>query len=59
MIISEQFLYSMSTNKWREATGVFSDKKIPQKVKEKFHKIVLRPAMMYGSEIRGEKRKWK
>ncbi|XP_071739071.1 uncharacterized protein [Rutidosis leptorrhynchoides] len=36
--------------KWRAATGVLCDKKIPLKLKGKLFKVGIRPAMLYGSE---------
>ncbi|XP_071698697.1 uncharacterized protein [Rutidosis leptorrhynchoides] len=36
--------------KWRAATGVLCDKKVPLKLKGKFYKVEIRPAMLYGSE---------
>ena len=38
--------------KWREATGILCDKKIPRRLKSKFYRSVIRPAMLYGSECR-------
>jgi hypothetical protein len=36
--------------KWRQASGVLCDKKVPNKLKDKFYKTATRPAMMYGAE---------
>lgn len=36
--------------KWREATGVLSDKKVPLKGKGKFYKSIVRLTMVYGSK---------
>ena len=36
--------------KWRKATRVICDRKVPNKVKGKFYRIAIRPAMLYGSE---------
>nr|XP_043638031.1 uncharacterized protein LOC122609035 [Erigeron canadensis] len=36
--------------KWRAATGVMCDKRIPLKVKGKFYRVAIRPAMLYGLE---------
>ena len=36
--------------KWRAATGVLCDKKFPLRLKGKFYRTVIRPAMLYGSE---------
>ncbi|XP_071687374.1 uncharacterized protein [Rutidosis leptorrhynchoides] len=36
--------------KWRAATGVLCDRKIPLNLKGKFYKVAIRPVMLYGSE---------
>jgi hypothetical protein len=36
--------------KWRQASGVLCDKKVPNKLKGKFYRTAIRPAMMYGTE---------
>nr|XP_043608812.1 uncharacterized protein LOC122580612 [Erigeron canadensis] len=36
--------------KWRAATGVMCDKRIPLKLKGKFYRVAIRPTMLYGSE---------
>ncbi|XP_060182471.1 uncharacterized protein LOC132612165 [Lycium barbarum] len=36
--------------KWRLASGVLCDKKVPPKLKGKFYKVVVRPTMLYGAE---------
>ncbi|XP_063590146.1 uncharacterized protein LOC134767027 [Penaeus indicus] len=37
-------------NSWKKITGVACDCKIPDKVKGKHHKLMVRPAMSYGLE---------
>jgi len=37
-------------NNWKKLTGVICDKKVPEKVKGKLHKVVVQPAMLYGME---------
>ena len=36
--------------KWRLASGVLCDKKVPPKLKGKFYRVVVRPALLYGVE---------
>ena len=36
--------------KWRSATGVICDRNFPIKLKGKFYRTAIRPAMLYGSE---------
>ena len=36
--------------KWRQATGILCDNKVPQKLKGKFYRTAIRPALLYGAE---------
>ena len=36
--------------KWRNASGVLCDRRIPLRLKGKFYKTTIRPAMLYGTE---------
>jgi hypothetical protein len=42
--------------KWCQASGVFCDKIVPQKLKGKFYRATIRPAMLYGVECWPTKR---
>ncbi|XP_063602922.1 uncharacterized protein LOC134778916 [Penaeus indicus] len=37
-------------NSWKKITGVVCDRKVPDKVKGKLHKLMVIPAMLYGLE---------
>ena len=46
--------------KWRKASGVICDRKVPKKLKGKFYRTAIRPAMLYGSEcwaLKGQQEK--
>ncbi|KAJ4774896.1 Craniofacial development protein 2 [Rhynchospora pubera] len=43
--------------KWRQASGVLCDKKVPQKLKGKFYRTAIRPVMLYGAECWATKRR--
>ena len=36
--------------KWREVTGVVSDRRIPPKLKGLIYKSIIRPVLLYGNE---------
>jgi hypothetical protein len=36
--------------KWRQASGVLCDKKVPQNLKGKFYRMVICPSMLYDAE---------
>ena len=36
--------------KWRSASGVLCDRRIPMRVKGKFYRMTVRPTMLYGSK---------
>jgi hypothetical protein len=36
--------------KWKQTSGVLCDKKVPNKLKCKFYRTTIRPAMMYGAK---------
>ena len=43
--------------KWCQASGVLCDKRVPQKLKGKFYRMTIRPAMLYGVECWPTKRR--
>jgi hypothetical protein len=43
--------------KWRQASGVLCDPWVPLKLKGKFYRTVIRPAMLYGAEYWPTKRR--
>ena len=46
--------------KWRKTTGIICDRKVEDKIKEKFYRTpTIRPTMLYGSECWAIKRKHK
>ena len=36
--------------KWRAASGVLCDRKVPLKLKGKFYRVVVRPTLLYGAK---------
>jgi hypothetical protein len=46
-----------SWSKWRQASGVLCDSRLPLKLKEKFYRTAIRPAMLYGAECWSTKRR--
>ncbi|KAG2558272.1 hypothetical protein PVAP13_8NG180401 [Panicum virgatum] len=48
---------SASCLKWRQASGILCDKRVPQKLKGKFYRTAIRPAMLYGAECWPTKRR--
>jgi hypothetical protein len=36
--------------KWRQASSILCDKKVPNKLKGKFYRMAIRPAMMYSAK---------
>jgi hypothetical protein len=43
--------------KWRQAAGVLCDPRVPHKLKDKFFRTAIRPAMLYGAECWPTKRR--
>ncbi|PVH33351.1 hypothetical protein PAHAL_9G633500 [Panicum hallii] len=44
--------------KWRQASGILCDKKVPQRLKGKFYRTAIRPAMLYGAESEMRMLRW-
>jgi hypothetical protein len=36
--------------KWRQASAILCDKRVPQKIKGKFYRMDIQPAMLYGTK---------
>ena len=36
--------------KWRQASDILCDKRVPQKLKSKFYRTAIRPAILYGAK---------
>ncbi|XP_070043830.1 uncharacterized protein [Nicotiana tomentosiformis] len=51
-VIDEDVTYRIGVRwmKWRLASGVLCDKRVPPILKGRFYKAVVRPAMMYGTK---------
>ena len=43
--------------KWRQASCILCDKRVPQKLKGKFYRTAIRPVMLYGAECWPTKRR--
>jgi hypothetical protein len=43
--------------KWRQASGIICDKRVPKKLKDRFYRMAIRPAMLYGVECWPTKRR--
>ena len=41
---------SVAWGKWRDISGVISDKKMPRKLKIKLYMTIIRPVLLYGAE---------
>jgi hypothetical protein len=57
--IDEDVRHRISTGwlKWRQASGILCDKKVPQKLKGKLYRMAIRPTMLYGAECWPTKRR--
>jgi hypothetical protein len=43
--------------KWHQASGVLCDSRVPLKLKDKFYRTAIRPAILYGAECWSTKRR--
>jgi hypothetical protein len=50
--IDEDLSHRIKTGwlKWRQASGVLCDPRVPLKLKDKFYRTAIRPVMLYGAE---------
>ena len=50
--IDEDVMHRISVSwlKWRQASSVLRDRRVPQKLKDKFYRIAIRPAILYDVE---------
>ena len=48
---------SAAWGKWRDLSGVISDKNMPRKLKTKLYTTVIRPLLLYGAECWTVKKK--
>jgi hypothetical protein len=57
--IDEDISHRIKTGclKWRQAFGVLCDPRVPLKLKSKFYRTAVRPAMLYGAECWPTKRR--
>ncbi|KAG2650522.1 hypothetical protein PVAP13_1NG199819 [Panicum virgatum] len=57
--IDEDVRYRISTGwlKWRQASGILCNKRVPQNLKGMFYRTAIRPAMLYGAECWPTKRR--
>jgi hypothetical protein len=58
--IDEDLSHRIKTGwlKWRQASGVLCDPRVPLKLKVKFYRTAIRPAMLYGAECWSTKRRY-
>ena len=49
--------FQLASWKWWQASGIICDKRVPQKLKDKFYRTAIRPAILYGAECWPTKRR--